>query len=227
MTKSMLSSGERLVQVPRSGLLVPPMALGTMGFGTSVPVDVAHQLLDRALDVGARFWDTANNYAFWAPGGTGGESETCLGAFLASRGPAVRDGVVLASKVGAQPASPGGAWRTPSGSAPRPSRRRWKAACGGSGCRPSTWSTPHRRHRSRPGRYRRSPARAGGARSDPSDRWQQLVRVAVVGGLRRRRERPALRRAAEPVQLPEPATGGEPRAARPARRGAPAGVHGP
>ena len=94
------------MQFPGSGVRVPPMALGTMGFGTSVSVEVAHQLLDRAYGLGARFWDTANNYAFWAPGGTGGESEACLGAWLASRGSAARDEVVLASKVGAQPASP-------------------------------------------------------------------------------------------------------------------------
>ena len=84
------------------------MALGTMGFGTSVPVRVSHLLLDRAHALGARFWDTANNYAFWAPGGAGGESESCLGAWLASRGSAAREDLVLASKVGAQPASPGG-----------------------------------------------------------------------------------------------------------------------
>lgn len=108
MTMSMPSPGERLVQLPGSELRVPPMAVGTMGFGTSVPLEAAHRVLDRAHALGARVWDTANNYAFWAPGGKGGESETCIGAWLSSRGSAARDEVVLASKIGAQPASPGG-----------------------------------------------------------------------------------------------------------------------
>ncbi|MBC8091889.1 MAG: aldo/keto reductase [Pseudonocardia sp.] len=108
MSTSTASPTERLVQIPGSELRVPPMAVGTMGFGTTVPLETAHRLLDRAYALGARFWDTANNYAFWAPGGQGGESEACLGAWLVSRGSAAREEVVLASKVGAQPASPGG-----------------------------------------------------------------------------------------------------------------------
>ena len=51
-----------------------PMALGTMYFGTTVPVEAVQACLDTAFELGARFWDTANNYAFWA-GGTGDESE--------------------------------------------------------------------------------------------------------------------------------------------------------
>lgn len=82
---------------------VPPMALGTMYFGTSVSREVAHQCLDVAAAEGATFWDTANNYAFWA-GGTGDESETVLGEWFSSRGSSARDGVVLATKVGARPA---------------------------------------------------------------------------------------------------------------------------
>lgn len=50
---------------------VPSMAVGTMYFGTAVPVGEAHQVLDVAYEQGARFWDTANNYAFWAEDGTG------------------------------------------------------------------------------------------------------------------------------------------------------------
>lgn len=86
---------------------VPSMAVGTMYFGSTVPGDVAHHVLDAARDRGATFWDTANNYAFWTPGGTGDESEECLGAWLAARGPSARDEVVLATKVGARP-RPGG-----------------------------------------------------------------------------------------------------------------------
>ncbi len=90
-----------------TGMPVANLVIGTMYFGTTVPTDDAHRLLDEAFELGARFLDTANNYAFWVPGGTGDESETCLGSWLAARGAAVREQVVLASKVGARPV-PGG-----------------------------------------------------------------------------------------------------------------------
>lgn len=83
---------------------VPPLAVGAMFWGTRVPGETAHNLLDRAVDRGARFVDTANNYAFWQPGAVGDESETCLGEWIASRG---RDRIVLATKIGARPARPG------------------------------------------------------------------------------------------------------------------------
>ncbi len=83
-------------------LTLPAVAVGTMYFGTRVPAATAHACLDRAFEVGARFWDTSNNYAFWA-GGTGDESETCIGRWLAARPASVRGEVVIATKVGARP----------------------------------------------------------------------------------------------------------------------------
>ncbi len=96
------------ITIPGTEIELPPMAVGTMYFGTRVPPDVAHLVLDHARDIGATFFDTANNYAFWEPDGTGDESELCLGDWLARRGPAARREVVLATKVGARPAVPGG-----------------------------------------------------------------------------------------------------------------------
>jgi aryl-alcohol dehydrogenase-like predicted oxidoreductase len=96
-----------VVQLGSSSLRVPVLAVGAMWWGTRVARDDAHALLDRAVDAGAHFVDTANNYAFWEPGGTGDESETCLGDWFARRGPAARDRVVLATKVGARPARAG------------------------------------------------------------------------------------------------------------------------
>lgn len=87
-------------------IAIDPVALGTMYFGTRVRAKDAAACLDTAFEVGARFWDTANNYAFWADG-TGDEAETTIGHWLARRGPAVRDQVVLATKVGARPTGPG------------------------------------------------------------------------------------------------------------------------
>lgn len=83
-----------------------PVAMGTMFFGTQVPADQSTSCLNHAYDLGMRFWDTANNYAFWA-GGVGDESEMVLGDWFATCGPAARDDVVLATKVGARP-RPGG-----------------------------------------------------------------------------------------------------------------------
>ncbi|WP_199711330.1 aldo/keto reductase [Tessaracoccus antarcticus] len=78
------------------------MALGTMYFGTTLTQPQAWECLDTAAALGATFWDTSNNYAFWA-GGTGDESESVLGEWFASRGAHARDQIVLASKVGARP----------------------------------------------------------------------------------------------------------------------------
>lgn len=81
-------------------LAVPPLAVGTMYFGTSVDRARAWKRLDAAVDSGTALWDTANSYAFWA-GGTGDES--VLGEWFASRGAGARERIVLASKVGARP----------------------------------------------------------------------------------------------------------------------------
>ncbi|NKE55908.1 aldo/keto reductase [Lentzea sp. PSKA42] len=79
-----------------------------MYFGTTVDERQAFAVLDRFVEAGGTFIDTANTYSFWVPGGTGVESEELLGRWLASR--RVRDQVVLATKVGALPDPPGAAW---------------------------------------------------------------------------------------------------------------------
>jgi aryl-alcohol dehydrogenase-like predicted oxidoreductase len=76
-----------------------------MFFGTTVVPEAAYAVLDRYREAGGNFVDTANNYAFWIDGGTGDESETLVGRWLAER--RARDEIVLATKVGARP-RPGG-----------------------------------------------------------------------------------------------------------------------
>ncbi|MER7836888.1 aldo/keto reductase [Streptomyces sp. NPDC096040] len=83
------------------GLDVSALCLGGMHFGTSTDEATAFAVLDRFLEAGGTFIDTANTYAFWPEGGTGEESEELIGRWLRSRG--VRDRVVLATKVGALP----------------------------------------------------------------------------------------------------------------------------
>lgn len=83
------------------------LVLGTMNFGTTVPEADARVLLDRFVERGGRWIDTADCYAFWQGGtGRGGDSEEVLGRWLASR-PGMRDRVLLATKTGAEPAVPG------------------------------------------------------------------------------------------------------------------------
>ncbi|MBY0298617.1 MAG: aldo/keto reductase [Methylobacterium sp.] len=82
----------------RSGLSVPPLCFGGNVFGWTADETTSFALLDRLLDQGFTFIDTADVYSRWAPGHSGGESETILGRWMAARG--CRDRIVLATKVG-------------------------------------------------------------------------------------------------------------------------------
>ncbi len=78
----------------RSGLVVSPLALGTMTFGTArwgSGEDVSRAVFDAYVEAGGNFVDTADVYA-------GGRSEEMLGGFIAERG--LRDSIVLATKAG-------------------------------------------------------------------------------------------------------------------------------
>ncbi|GAA1891887.1 aldo/keto reductase [Asanoa iriomotensis] len=83
------------------------LVLGAMMFGTTTDEKRAFALLDRFVDAGGSWIDTANCYAFWAdPGGFGGQSEALLGRWLARR-PGVRDRVRISTKVGCEPLEAG------------------------------------------------------------------------------------------------------------------------
>lgn len=96
-----------------TGERVSALALGCMYFGTRTDHATSVRLLDHYLDAGGRFLDTANNYAFWFGGASGGESETLLGTWLRERGN--REQLFIASKVGAMPTVPGGGFGTAEG----------------------------------------------------------------------------------------------------------------
>jgi aryl-alcohol dehydrogenase-like predicted oxidoreductase len=87
------------LQLGDSGASVSALCLGTMFFGSSVDEPTSFRLLDRYYDAGGRFFDTANNYAYWLEGWEGGESESLLGRWMEQRGN--RDELFLATKVGA------------------------------------------------------------------------------------------------------------------------------
>ncbi|GHH78896.1 aldo/keto reductase [Promicromonospora soli] len=79
------------------------LVLGAMMFGTAVDEPTSFAVLDRFVDAGGRWIDTADCYAFWASeSGYGGQSEELLGRWLAAR-PGMRDRILLSTKFGAEP----------------------------------------------------------------------------------------------------------------------------
>ena len=72
----------------RTGVKVSPLCLGTMNFGRATEEADSIRIIDRAIDDGINFVDTANVY-------TRGESESIVGKALKGK----RDKIVLATKV--------------------------------------------------------------------------------------------------------------------------------
>jgi len=83
------------VHLGRSGLLVSRLCLGTMNFGPQTSEPDAFAIMDRALELGINFFDTANVYG-WKRGE--GWTEQIIGRWLAQGG-GRREKVVLATKV--------------------------------------------------------------------------------------------------------------------------------
>jgi L-glyceraldehyde 3-phosphate reductase len=94
----------KLRSLGSSGLLVSPICLGTMTYGSPVQEAEAIKLTHGAIDLGINFIDTANVYEGYDRylGSSGGIAEEILGKALSDR----REKVVLATKVGA-PLGPG------------------------------------------------------------------------------------------------------------------------
>lgn len=76
------------VRLGRTGLLVSKVALGTMTFGNEADEAMSRRLMDRALDMGVNFFDTACNY-------NKGATEEIVGRWLGNR----RHDLIIASKV--------------------------------------------------------------------------------------------------------------------------------
>ena len=84
-----------------SDLTVFPLALGGNTFGWTSDEATSEVVLDTFLELGGNFIDTADSYSAWAPGNSGGESETIIGQWMTRRGN--RDSVVLGTKVSQHP----------------------------------------------------------------------------------------------------------------------------
>lgn len=85
---------DNYVTLGRSGLRVSPLCLGTMTFGESrgwgSSVEECQQIMDRFIEAGGNFIDTANGY-------TAGHSESIIGDHI-GRHSSRRDRLVLATK---------------------------------------------------------------------------------------------------------------------------------
>jgi aryl-alcohol dehydrogenase (NADP+) len=92
----MVSSPRR--RLGRTDLEVFPLNLGGNPFGWTADREATFAVLDAYHAAGGNFVDTADVYSNWAAGHVGGESETLIGEWLASRG--CRDAFVVATKVG-------------------------------------------------------------------------------------------------------------------------------
>ncbi|MCL6474344.1 MAG: aldo/keto reductase [Firmicutes bacterium] len=83
------------VRLGRSGLRVSRLCLGTMNFGPHTSEEESHAIMDRALELGINFFDTANVYG-WKLGE--GVTEKIIGRWFA-KGGGRREKVVIATKV--------------------------------------------------------------------------------------------------------------------------------
>ena len=82
-------------QLGRSGLRISELCLGTMNFGSRTPAKEAFDILNRAVDAGINFIDTADQYG----GGAGvGTTESIIGQWLAED-KTRRDKLIIATKV--------------------------------------------------------------------------------------------------------------------------------
>jgi aryl-alcohol dehydrogenase-like predicted oxidoreductase len=88
-------------KIPQTDLTVYPICLGGYVFGWTADEAQSFAVLDAYAEAGGNFVDTADSYSAWVPGNKGGESETILGKWLATR--KLRDKFVIATKVGQTP----------------------------------------------------------------------------------------------------------------------------
>src|SRR5262252_5917159 len=88
-------------RIGETDLDVFPLCLGGNVFGWTADEAQSFSVLDAYVAAGGNFVDTADVYSAWAPGHSGGESESVIGRWLAARG--TRDRVIVATKVGSLP----------------------------------------------------------------------------------------------------------------------------
>jgi aryl-alcohol dehydrogenase-like predicted oxidoreductase len=85
----------RYITIPNTNLEVSALCLGTGAYGTQVDEETAFQIMDRFVEIGGTFFDTANVYGRWNPDGQP-VSEIIIGRWLEAR--KCRKKIVLATK---------------------------------------------------------------------------------------------------------------------------------
>lgn len=84
----------KIKRLGRTGLKVSEICLGTMTFGNQCDEPTSHAIMDRALDHGVTFFDTADAYPLGGTLETAGRTEEYIGNWLKGR----REQIVLATK---------------------------------------------------------------------------------------------------------------------------------
>ena len=90
----------------KSGIVVSDICMGTMTFGSQADEKAAFEIMDRALDAGIDFFDTAEMYPVPPLPKWIGRTEEIVGRWLKNKN---RDAIIIASKV----AGPGHGWIKP------------------------------------------------------------------------------------------------------------------
>lgn len=80
----------------RSPIYVSKICMGTMTFGSGADEATSHRILDRSLDAGVNFFDTAENYPVPPKEEWAGVTEEIVGRWLKTKR---RDEVIIATKV--------------------------------------------------------------------------------------------------------------------------------
>ncbi|WP_329218755.1 aldo/keto reductase [Streptomyces sp. NBC_01485] len=96
-----MTTSSSLRKLGSSDLEVFPLSLGGNVFGWTADETASFAVLDAYAAAGGNFIDTADAYSAWAPGNSGGESETIIGRWAKARGN--RDKLVIATKVSQHP----------------------------------------------------------------------------------------------------------------------------
>ncbi|MDQ3944022.1 MAG: aldo/keto reductase [Actinomycetota bacterium] len=88
-------------RIGTTALDVFEICLGGNVFGWTADEAQSFAVLDAYAGTGGNFIDTADAYAAWVPGNSGGESETIIGRWMAAR--RNRGEMIIGTKVGAAP----------------------------------------------------------------------------------------------------------------------------
>ena len=85
-------------RIARTDIEIAALVFGGNVFGWTADRDASFAVLDAFTAGGGDFIDTADGYSHWAPGHSGGESETIIGKWMKARG--TRSKITLITKVG-------------------------------------------------------------------------------------------------------------------------------